>query len=374
MPELMVLHALTQAPGFNREMLGRAADSAIASMSTSGLALFSGVAYAIYKLILSYRKDGWAGMRNHFIKDVFHGLIFGACWWIILFSYHLWWRVPSEIRQEADNAVVPPSFRALPIPPQAYQTTIQPTITDEVPTVEVSYSSGLLPVRIPPYSCATILVLNRKVKDFPDSICSHGSEILYPYYRLPKDDHSQIQYLGTSTRKGGSLLVEAAWFDMGVCEFTNHSDKDLINVKMTFYVSFRRSKSVYATHHAQDAHNDSFTFKIADAKDGGSVWIDYDPKTDKVQGWTYDKDVSNQKKVVVIRSILAHQTATIYIVTKSHYPVRFDLPQKGTALVSGEVVERGIKLIRPVTTIFDKFPWWGMPPSKYKWPNMPSDD
>jgi len=104
---------------FYWEMFQRAMDSAIASMSTSALALLSGLAYGIYKLILSYRKEGWKGVREHFGKDVAHGLIFGLCWWTLLLAYHLFVKVPRGIAVEADNSVAPSARHPVP-PPSAY--------------------------------------------------------------------------------------------------------------------------------------------------------------------------------------------------------------------------------------------------------------
>ena len=97
-------------------------DSAIASMSTSALALLSGLAYGIYKLILSYRKERWKGVTEHFAKDVVHGLIFGLFWWAILLAYHLFIKVPHRIEAEADSIVAPSAKQPVP-PSDAYSHT-----------------------------------------------------------------------------------------------------------------------------------------------------------------------------------------------------------------------------------------------------------
>jgi len=118
---------------FTYEILGRAASSAIASMSTSALALLSGLAYGIYKLILSYRREGWPGVRAHFVKDAMHGLIFGICWWALLYSYHLFYKVPSEIRAQAAaaHAPLPPK---LTVPEKiAYLRTVSRHLPPETP-------------------------------------------------------------------------------------------------------------------------------------------------------------------------------------------------------------------------------------------------
>jgi hypothetical protein len=101
---------------FPHELAGRAWDSAITSMSTSLLALISAVAYGIYRIILSHKRDGWQGVRKHFLADGVHALIFGVCWWVLLFSYHFFLKVPRAIENEASRQY-PPKLRFIPSPP-----------------------------------------------------------------------------------------------------------------------------------------------------------------------------------------------------------------------------------------------------------------
>jgi hypothetical protein len=101
---------------FPHELAGRAWDSAITSMSTSLLALISAVAYGIYRIILSHKRDGWQGVRKHSLADGVHALIFGVCWWVLLFSYHFFLKVPRAIENEASRQY-PPKLRFIPSPP-----------------------------------------------------------------------------------------------------------------------------------------------------------------------------------------------------------------------------------------------------------------
>lgn len=246
----------------------------------------------------------------------------------------------------------------------------------EEPSVDIAYSSGILPLHIATQSCDTILWVNRKLQDFPEPICNFGSQtMVYPSI-LPKDTHLRAQFIATSTKKGGTEMLNTDWLDVGTCTVTNHSDKDLIGAKMQFYISFQSSKSVEVYHRNNNDGTFSTTFNIEQAKDGGLIWTDYEPQKDKdtEKGWTYDKEISNQERTVVIRTIPAHKSVVIYVVSASHYPIRFDLPSRIFAVVSGESEEREIQLIRPRVGIFDAFPWWGLPPNKYTWPNIPNDE
>lgn len=100
---------------FINDVLGRALDSALASMSTSLLAIASGVAYGIYMLLITHRREGWSGVRKSFIAEGLHAVIFGVSWWILLFSYHLFIKVPREIKQQALASYPPIALQ--PIPP-----------------------------------------------------------------------------------------------------------------------------------------------------------------------------------------------------------------------------------------------------------------
>jgi hypothetical protein len=44
----------------------------------------------------------------------------------------------------------------------------RPPAISEIPTVEITYSAGLLPILIKPSSCVTVLEINRKLKALPN--------------------------------------------------------------------------------------------------------------------------------------------------------------------------------------------------------------
>jgi len=219
----------------------------------------------------------------------------------------------------------------------------------EVPTVEVRYSPGLLPFSIEPNSSVYLLRLNRRVTDWPDEIRNPSStaKMEYPPH-FPKRS--------------------ASGPNLDVCEITNHGDRDLVNVQMDFHVSFRGIKSVPITirRHGQ---NTSVTFPTRGSN--GLTWIEGHGSSGK--GFTEGDEILSQNRHVVIPSIEAHHVAFVYVVNASHFPTRFDLPTKITAVVSGHDKPQEVNLIRPNIGIFDVFPWWGLSPSTYKWPRIPDD-
>jgi hypothetical protein len=103
-------------PDFWWQLASRSLDSALASMSTSMLALISGVAYGIYRLVITHKNEGWEGVKKNLASDGLHAIVFGVCWWILLFSYHLFWKIPREIRAEAKSVSAPSPPR--PMVPQ----------------------------------------------------------------------------------------------------------------------------------------------------------------------------------------------------------------------------------------------------------------
>jgi len=108
---------------FVREILSHALDSALDSMSTSVLAILSGLVFGIYRLVLTYRNEGWRGVSKSFLSEGIHAIIFGAAWWGLLFSYHLFVKVPRQIRKESASHAPPiPRHRIAP-PDFAYQKT-----------------------------------------------------------------------------------------------------------------------------------------------------------------------------------------------------------------------------------------------------------
>jgi len=104
-------------------------------MSTSLLAIISGIAYGIYRLYLSHRKEGWGGVKKNFFTDGFHAVIFGICWWALIFAYHFFYKVPSHIRLDA-NSQVAPAFKSVIMPPQGWERkSFRPKSKNSIPIV-----------------------------------------------------------------------------------------------------------------------------------------------------------------------------------------------------------------------------------------------
>jgi hypothetical protein len=243
--------------------------------------------------------------------------------------------------------------------------TPMPTITSipvasapiDIPTVEVRYSQGMLPFFVVPNSCVYLLELNRKIPYWPDQICVSG------------DDRKRKIPQGFP---GGRY---APTDDYAICEIKNHSDKDLVNARIEFNVSFRTVKRVPVTHTYNKNKTESMTVPTrTGAKLGsGFTWSTYDPRTKKATGFTEGQEILKQRRVVILPSISAHGEGFVYLVNVSHYITRFDLPTKIMAIVSGSPQQQVLTLIRPQIGMFDVSPFWGLSPVMYKWPGVPDD-
>lgn|SRR6266481_943571 len=85
-------------------------------MGTTSLAIGGSLLYPIAEIIRVYRDNGPEGLKGHWRQGFKHGFLIAVCWWAILFSYHLFYKVPHEINVEAD-AVHAPASPAAPRPP-----------------------------------------------------------------------------------------------------------------------------------------------------------------------------------------------------------------------------------------------------------------
>jgi hypothetical protein len=97
-------------------------------MSSSVLAILFGACYMVFRLLISHRTEGWQGVKNNLLSGTLHGVVFGVAWWIALFAYQFFIKVPREIRTEL---VPPPSLEwkkfpeMFPRPPRfAYEKSI----------------------------------------------------------------------------------------------------------------------------------------------------------------------------------------------------------------------------------------------------------
>jgi hypothetical protein len=112
-------------PDFWWQLASRSLDSALASMSTSILALLFAVAYRIYRLLVDFQEGGRAAVKKNLLTDSLHAIVFGVCWWLLLFSYHSLWKIPHQINAEAESVphLLPPR---LTVPGNAYAHTQPP--------------------------------------------------------------------------------------------------------------------------------------------------------------------------------------------------------------------------------------------------------
>lgn len=222
-----------------------------------------------------------------------------------------------------------------------------------VPTVEVNYVPSRLPFFVLPSSTVYLLRLNGKLKDWPDEINN-------------PDDKNKMKY--PPKFKGQNLGFGGMAFDLYICEIKNHSDKDLVDVRMAFPISFRDIKQIPVT---VSHHGKQMSMTIPTRGKDGISWAAHTPRGDA--GFTEGDEILVQNRVVVLPSINAHSIGFIYVVNSSHYPTRFDLPSTATALISGTSEKQAIRLIRPNTGIFSIFPWWGMAPGFKNWKDSPND-
>lgn len=225
-----------------------------------------------------------------------------------------------------------------------------PPVITEVPTVEVRYQSGFLPFFVLPNSTVYLLRLNRKLTDWPDEIRN-------------SNEHSKLEYPQHFKQGSQPSIVY-------ICQITNHSDKDLVDVHISFLISFHQAERswVRVTKHKGQQ---SITFPAP----GGNkfTWAFQEGKGKRPQSYREGDEIQRQTRMVVLPSIDRHGMGFVYLVNASYYPVRFDLPTHITALVSGSPDAQALKLLRPEVSAFDTSSWSGIPPSEYKWPSTPDD-
>ena len=97
------------------ELVRRAWDSSVSSMGTTTLAIVGSLLFPLVDNIRVFREYRLEGMKSHWKKGFKHAFLIAVCWWAALFSYHLFYKVPHDIKVEAESVPVPPS----PLPPRA---------------------------------------------------------------------------------------------------------------------------------------------------------------------------------------------------------------------------------------------------------------
>jgi hypothetical protein len=85
-------------------------------MGTTALAILGSILYPLADLLQELHLHGWSGMKHHWRERLKYSAAIAVSWWICLFCYHLFYKVPRDIRVQADNSF-PPSLSAPPKAP-----------------------------------------------------------------------------------------------------------------------------------------------------------------------------------------------------------------------------------------------------------------
>jgi hypothetical protein len=98
-------------------------------MGTTTLAIGGSLVYPLTDLIRELRSSGWNGLKQHWKESLKYSAIIALCWWGLLFSYHLFYKVPEAIRTEAQNIKPPAVSKHVPPPDFWNATTTRGRIT-----------------------------------------------------------------------------------------------------------------------------------------------------------------------------------------------------------------------------------------------------
>jgi hypothetical protein len=101
-------------------------------MGTTTLAIGGSLLYPLADLIREQRASGWTGLQKHWKDRLKYSAIIAVCWWGVLFSYHLFYKVPEAIRTEARNIkppAMPVTMRHVPLPDFWDATTTRDKVT-----------------------------------------------------------------------------------------------------------------------------------------------------------------------------------------------------------------------------------------------------
>jgi len=110
---------------FPWELLQRAWASSVSSMGTTTLAVGGTLLYPIVEIVRVYRNSGLEGLKKHWRQGFKHTFFIAVCWWAILFSYHLFFKIPHEISVEAEATRPPTILFSIKLPDFAYLRTPQ---------------------------------------------------------------------------------------------------------------------------------------------------------------------------------------------------------------------------------------------------------
>lgn len=102
---------------FPSEFARRALSASVSAMGTSPLGVFALFIYPVWNLILAWKRDGFAGMKQHWKERLQISLLIAIAWWGAVFAYQLFYNIPHEIYAEAAR-VSYPNATSLPRPPE----------------------------------------------------------------------------------------------------------------------------------------------------------------------------------------------------------------------------------------------------------------
>jgi hypothetical protein len=216
----------------------------------------------------------------------------------------------------------------------------------EVPTVEATYTTQALPLVVVPKMTVYVLQIHSKLTQLlaEQTLTNTNpkNNLLYPQSRMKSSEHSPM--------------------DLYLCKIQNHGNKDLVDVRIKFHISVRQLIKVRETF-AKNNTTKSVQVHTDHVTSLHWTWFDNGHTVEYADG----EETTGFDRWVVIPSINAHQMEYIYLVNKCNLPIRFDLPTKGVAVISGQSSHQEITFIRPVVAVPDVFPLWFMPPARYKW-------
>lgn len=111
---------------FLRELLARAWESSVNSMSTSTLAIIGTFVYPLGDIIADWRQSGWrSAVMRHWKDRLKWGGVVALAWWAMLFGYHLVYKVPRDINTQANKILPPPYWHVKPLPPLLTEKSIE---------------------------------------------------------------------------------------------------------------------------------------------------------------------------------------------------------------------------------------------------------
>src|ERR1700693_3110456 len=111
---------------FVLELLGRAFKSLLASMGTTSLAVVVGfILVPFIVLFLRAQRKGFSALMQHWRENLQDGAMAIGIVWVVLFAWHLFYKVPHEISVQANSARLPP-VSVPPAPSFGYEKTVPP--------------------------------------------------------------------------------------------------------------------------------------------------------------------------------------------------------------------------------------------------------